>query len=175
MSGRKTIPGMGSFYRSQHELVFVFRNGKGQQMNNVELGKVRAQPLQTSGITPLMNSARTSEEGNLLLQHPTVKPVELVQDAILDASARGDLVLDSFLGSGTTLIAAERVGRICFGMELDPLYVDLIIRRWQRQSGDIATHSETGKSFHEMSAEKAGVNWQRTKSGMESHQQKAGL
>jgi DNA modification methylase len=76
----------------------------------------------------------------------------MVADAILDCSARGDVVLDSFLGSGTTLIAAERVGRTCMGIELDPLYVDVAIRRWQKHTGDHAIHLATGKSFDELSA-----------------------
>jgi DNA modification methylase len=80
---------------------------------------------------PSINSAsRSGEEGNLLALHPTVKPVALVADALLDCSAREDLVLDAFLGSGSTLIAAERTGRICCGIELDPLYVDTAIKRW---------------------------------------------
>ena len=77
----------------------------------------------------------------------TPKPVAMVADAILDCSSRGDLVLDPFLGSGTTLIAAERVGRRCFGIEIDPLYVDTIIRRWQAFSGDVAQHAVTGEAF----------------------------
>jgi DNA modification methylase len=79
--------------------------------------------------------------------HPTVKPVAMVADAILDCSSRGDVVLDPFLGSGTTLIAAERVGRRCFGIEIDPIYVDTIIRRWQAFSGEIARHAKTGEAF----------------------------
>jgi DNA modification methylase len=96
--------------------------------------------------------ARRGEEGNLLALHPTVKPVALVADAILDCSARGDLVLDPFLGGGTTLMAAERVGRRCCGMELDPLYVDTIIRRWQALTGDTARHAETGETFESAAA-----------------------
>jgi DNA modification methylase len=79
---------------------------------------------------------RQGEEGNLFALHPTVKPVALVADAILDCSSRGDLVLDAFLGSGATLIAAERTGRCCRGLELDPLYVNTIIRRWQAYAGE---------------------------------------
>ncbi len=79
--------------------------------------------------------------------HPTVKPVALVADAILDCSKRGDIVLDSFLGSGTTIIAAERTGRRCNGLEIDPRYVDTIIRRWQAFTGDRARHSSSGRNF----------------------------
>jgi DNA modification methylase len=78
--------------------------------------------------------------------------VALVADAILDCSARGDIVLDSFLGSGTTLMAAERVGRACYGIEIDPVYVDVAIRRWQKLTGDRAIHASTGKSFDELAA-----------------------
>ena len=82
-----------------------------------------------------------------------MKPVALVADAILDCSARGDLVLDPFLGSGTTIIAAERTGRVCYGMELDPIYVDTIVRRWQRFTGKSAVHQKTGRSFDEIEKE----------------------
>lgn len=145
---------MGSFYRSQHELIFVFRNGKGQHMNNVQLGKFGRNRTNVWHYPGMNTFSRNSEEGNLLSLHPTVKPVALVADALLDASARGDLVLDNFLGAGSTLIAAERVGRICFGIELDPLYVDVAIRRWQKHTGDDAVHLGSGKSFNELSAER---------------------
>jgi hypothetical protein len=144
--------GLGSLYRSQHELVFVFKSGKGRHRNNVLLGKYgrnRSNVWHYAGINTL---SRQSDEGNLLALHPTVKPVALVADAILDCTARGDIVLDTFLGSGTTLIAAERIGRICFGIEIDPLYVDTAIRRWQKHSGDHAIHSETGKCFDDLAA-----------------------
>ncbi len=100
---------------------------------------------------------RSSDEGDLLALHPTVKPVRLVADAILDSSARGDLVLDPFLGSGTTLIAAERVGRRCCGMELDPLYVDTIIRRWQALTGDAARLEATGERFEAVQESRLAV------------------
>jgi DNA modification methylase len=89
---------------------------------------------------------RNGEEGHHLAMHPTCKPVALVADAILDCSGRGDLVLDPFLGSGTTLIAAERVGRSCYGMELDPLYIDTAIRRWQRFTG-LTARQPSGTTF----------------------------
>lgn len=129
---------MGSLYRSQHELIFVFKHGKGSHRNNVQLGKYgrnRTNVWQYPGINTFR---RNSEEGDLLVLHPTVKPVALIADAILDCSARGDIVLDGFLGSGSTLIAAERVGRICFGLEIDPGYVDTAVRRWQRYTGEQA-------------------------------------
>jgi adenine specific DNA methylase Mod len=98
--------------------------------------------------------ARQNEEGVLLSLHPTVKPVALVADAILDCSIRGDLVLDAFLGSGTTLIATERTGRTCYGLELDPLYVDTIIRRWQVYAGETARHAVDGHSFAEVTEDR---------------------
>ena len=142
--------GMGSFYRSQHELIFVFRNGKACHRNNIQLGKFgrnRTNVWQYPGINTL---SRHGEEGNLLALHPTVKPVALVADALLDCTRPGGLVLDSFLGSGSTLIASERTGRICHGIELDPLYVDTVIRRWQRYTGRSAIHAESGKRFEEV-------------------------
>jgi DNA modification methylase len=142
--------GMGSFYRSQHELIFVFRNGKACHRNNIQLGKFgrnRTNVWQYPGINTL---SRHGEEGNLLALHPTVKPVALVADALLDCTGSGGLVLDSFLGSGSTLIASERTGRICHGIELDPLYVDTVIRRWQRYTGSSAIHAESGKRFEEV-------------------------
>ncbi len=141
--------GMGSFYRSRHEFVFVFRNGKGPHRNNVMLGQYkrnRANVWEYPGTNTL---AKQGEEGNLPALHPTIKPVALVADALLDCSARSDVVLDSFLGSGSTLLAAERIGRICYGIELDPLYVDVAIRRWQQQTGERAIHTVSGKCFDE--------------------------
>jgi DNA modification methylase len=90
---------------------------------------------------------------NLLALHPTVKPVAMVADAILDCSTRGEVVLDAFLGSGTTLMAAERVGRVCCGIEIDPLYVDVAIRRWQNYTGEAAVHAVSGKKFSEVAAQ----------------------
>jgi hypothetical protein len=99
------------------------------------------QPHQCLDLSGVAGFGRQNEEGVLLSLHPTVKPVALVADAILDCSRRGALVLDAFLGSGTTLIAAKRTGRTCYGMELDPLYVDTIILRWQAYAGAIARHA----------------------------------
>jgi DNA modification methylase len=148
----KDNAGMGSLYRSRHELIFVFKNGKGQHRNNVMLGKYnrnRSNIWEYPGVNTL---SRQSDEGNLLALHPTIKPIALIADALLDCSARGDIVLDSFLGSGTTLMAAERVGRVCYGLEIERRYVDVTIRRWQKQTGDCAIHAETGKSFDELAA-----------------------
>ena len=94
--------------------------------------------------------SKSGEEGNLLALHPTVKPVALIADAILDCTARDEIVLDSFLGSGTTLMAAERVGRVCYGIEIDPLYVDTAVRRWQRHTGGHAIHAVSGRRFNDI-------------------------
>lgn len=141
---------MGSFYRSQHELVFVFRNGKGPHRNNIQLGQFGRNRTNIWHYPGVSTQSKQGDEGNLLALHPTVKPVQLVADAILDCSARGDLILDSFLGSGSTLVAAERVGRVCYGIEIDPLYVDVAIRRWQRLTGDRAVHAMTKKYFDDL-------------------------
>ena len=150
--------GMGSLYRSQHELVFVFKTGSGPHRNNVQLGRFgrnRSNVWQYPGVNSF---SRKTEEGNLLALHPTVKPVALVSDAILDCTARRDIVLDGFLGSGTTLIAAERTGRRCYGTEIDPLYVDTIIRRWQKLTGDTARHAENGRIFEDVAGEAEVAN-----------------
>ncbi len=141
--------GMGSLYRSQHELVLVYKHGKDGHRNNVELGKFgrnRTNVWQYAGANTL---SRQGHEGDLLAMHPTVKPINLVADALLDCSARKDIVLDSFLGSGTTLLAAERTGRICYGLELSPAYVDLVIRRWQDITGEQAIHALSGQCFED--------------------------
>lgn len=142
--------GMGSFYRSQHEMIFVFKNGKGPYRNNVQLGKFGRNRTNVWRYPGANTLTRSGDEGNLLTMHPTVKPVALVADALLDCSARGDVVLDSFLGSGSTLLAAERVGRICCGMEIEPKYVDVAIRRWQNLTGERAIHAATGTAFDDL-------------------------
>ena len=152
----KSNGGMGSLYRSQHELIGVFKNGKARHRNNVELGRHGRNRTNVWTYPGVTGFGRQNEEGVLLSLHPTVKPVALVADAILDCSRRGDLVLDAFLGSGTTLIAAERTGRTCYGIELDPLYVDTIIRRWQAYAGEIARHAVSGQSFAELAEERGG-------------------
>ena len=144
----KTNGGMGSLYRSQHELVLVYRNGKAAHINNVELG-AHGRYRTNVWTYPGVNSFG-SERDESLAMHPTVKPVRLVADAIQDVTHRGDIVLDGFLGSGTTLIAAEQTGRICFGVEIDPRYVDVTLRRWQNATGEIPVHVESGSSFDEV-------------------------
>lgn len=118
----KDNAGMGSLYRSQHEMVFVFKHGKESHRNNVQLGQYGRYRSNVWNYPGVNSFSRSTGEGNLLALHPTVKPVALVADAIMDCSGRGDLVLDAFLGSGTTLIASERTGRICYGIEIDPGY-----------------------------------------------------
>jgi DNA modification methylase len=150
----KNSGGMGSFYRSQHELVFVFRKGKGPHRNNVQLGRFGRNRTNVWSYGGIQTLSKQSDEGNLLAMHPTVKPIAMVADAILDCTARGEVVLDAFLGSGTTLMAAERVGRICYGIEIDPIYVDVAVRRWQKYTGESAVHAVTGKRFDEIAAER---------------------
>ena len=152
----KDNAGMGSLYRSQHELVFVFKHGRSGHRNNVQLGQFGRNRSNVWHYPGANSFARCGEEGNLLALHPTVKPVAMVADAILDCSARGDIVLDAFLGSGTTLIAAERTGRRCYGLELDPAYVDTIIRRWQALTGGSARHAASGRSFDDLAARGGG-------------------
>jgi DNA modification methylase len=147
--------GMGSFYRSQHEMIFVFKNGKGAFQNNIQLGKFGRNRTNIWRYPGANTLTRRGDEGNLLAMHPTVKPTALIADALLDCSARGDLVLDSFLGSGSTLLAAERVGRVCCGMEIEPKYVDIAIRRWQNLTGERAVHVATGVAFDDVVSREA--------------------
>ena len=137
--------GMGSLYRSQHEFIALFKHGRAQHINNVELGKHGRNRTNVWRYPP----ARPGGEADLNL-HPTVKPISMVADAIMDCSNRGDIVLDPFGGSGTTLLAAERTGRCGYLIELDPRYIDLIIRRWQQMSGEKAVHAKSDLSFDEM-------------------------
>lgn len=142
--------GMGSFYRSQHELVVVFKKGGASHRNNVQLGRFGRNRTNVWSYPGVNSFSRAGDEGNLLALHPTVKPVQLIADAILDCTARGELVLDCFLGSGSTLIAAERTGRRCSGIEIDPIYVDVAIRRWQRHTGGQAVHAASGELFDDL-------------------------
>jgi 16S rRNA G966 N2-methylase RsmD len=149
----KTNAGMGSFYRSQHELVFVFKHGRRGHRNNVQLGRFGRHRSNVWTYPGANSFARHGEEGNLLALHPTVKPVAMVADAILDCTARGDIVLDAFVGSGTTIVAAERTGRRCHAIELDPGHTDTTVRRWQALTGDAARHAANGRSFDDLAAE----------------------
>ena len=142
--------GMGSLYRSQHELVWVFQNGTGRAINNVELG-AKGRYRTNVWNYPGLNSLHPGRAGQLAM-HPTVKPVALVADAILDCSRRGGLVLDPFAGSGTTIMAAERTGRRGCGIEIDPAYADVAVRRWQERTRRTAVLAGDGRSFAEVAA-----------------------
>ena len=144
---------MGTFYRSRHELVFVFKHGSVAHINNFELGqhgRHRTNVWRYPGVNSF--SGRSGQEGNLLKLHPTVKPVRLVEDAIRDCSHRGGIVLDPFFGSGTAVIAAEKTGRRCYGIELEPAYVDTAIRRWQKLTGKEAVRASCGTPFNALPA-----------------------
>jgi DNA modification methylase len=144
----KTNAGMGSLFRSQHELLPLFKKGNSSHINNVALGKHgrwRSNVWIYPGASSLGSDARRG-----LQDHPTVKPVAMLEDALLDLTNRGDVVLDPFLGSGSMLIAAEKVGRKCRGIELDPLYVDVILCRYSAFSGKLAILRSTGESFSEL-------------------------
>jgi DNA modification methylase len=148
----KSNGGMGSLYRSRHELVFVFRNGKEAHLNNVQLGRFGRNRTNVWNYAGANSFPRKGQESALDL-HPTVKPIALVSDAILDSTKRNDIVLDPFCGSGTTLLAAERTGRHGCGIEIDPLYVDTAIARWERMTGKQARHA-TGQTFADIKAER---------------------
>ncbi len=148
----KTNGGMGSLYRSKHELVLVFKHGSRPHINNVQLGeygRYRTNVWDYPGMTSL-----GQERGELLALHPTIKPVALVADVLRDASHRGDLVLDCFGGVGSTLLAAERTARKARLIEIDPRYVDTTIRRWQSETGGTASLAVTGQPFAEVAAER---------------------
>jgi hypothetical protein len=148
----KSNAGQGSFYRSQHELIGVFRVGNSPHLNTIELGRhgrSRSNVWKYAGA----NSFRAGRMEDLRA-HPTVKPVALVADAIKDCSQRDQLVLDTFSGSGTTLLAAERVGRQARALDIDPRYVDVAIRRWQAFTGRDAIHIESGRTFEEVSGDR---------------------
>jgi DNA modification methylase len=144
----KSNAGQGSFYRSQHELVCIFRAGKEQHRNNVELGKhgrSRSNVWHYAGVNSFGRNRMHD-----LRSHPTVKPTALVADILKDCTRRRDIVLDSFAGSGTTLLAAERVGRVARCIEIDPKYVDVAIRRWEAYTGKDALHVPSRNTFSEM-------------------------
>lgn len=144
---------MGTFYRSRHELIFAFKKGTAPHINSFELGqhgRYRTNVWNYKGMNSFGGS-RTQE----LAWHPTVKPVAMIVDAIKDVSARGGIVLDLFGGSGSTLIAAHKTGRRGFLAELDPLYCDLIIRRWQAYAKDDAVLVSTGQTFDSLAGERS--------------------
>lgn len=145
----KTNGGMGSLYRSKHELIFLYKWGTAPHTNSFglgETGRYRTNVWDYAGISSI--SASRAEE---LAMHPTVKPVALIADAIKDCSKRGEIILDAFGGSGSTLIAAEKTGRQARLVEYDPLYCDTIIRRWEKFTGKQAVHAGTGRAFEDLS------------------------
>jgi DNA modification methylase len=149
----KTNGGMGSLYRSQHELLPLFKKGSAPHVNNVELGKRgrwRSNVWTYPGASSLGSDARRG-----LKDHPTVKPTALLEDALLDLTNRGDIVIDPFLGSGSTLIAADKTGRICRGVELDSLYADVILRRYEAATGAPAVLVETGETSEAVSTRRS--------------------
>jgi DNA modification methylase len=149
----KSNAGMGSLYRSQHELVFVYKSGKAPHINNVELGKHGRNRTNIWRYRGMNSFGKGRDEA--LAQHPTVKPVDLVADAIRDCSERDGIILDAFLGSGTTLLAAEKTGRRGYGIEIDPHYVDIAVQRIAQATGVPAILVSTGQTFAEIAAERA--------------------
>ena len=146
--------GMGSFYRSKHELILIWKHGKAPHINNIELGRHgrnRTNVWDYPGTNTLRG--RPLEEVGL---HPTIKPTALVADALMDASSRNGIILDPFAGSGTILIAAETSGRRARAIEIDPLYVDVAIRRWQTFTGKLAVLHPTSETFEEIERKRIG-------------------
>jgi DNA modification methylase len=141
----KNNAGMGSLYRSQHELVFVFKVGRRAHINNVALGRYGRH--RTNVWHYVSQNALNATAKSKLGLHPTVKPVAMIADTIRDCSNRGGVILDPFGGAGTTLIAAEPTGRRARVIELDPIFVDVSVERWQRLTGGIALHADTGQPF----------------------------
>jgi hypothetical protein len=139
---------MGSLYRSQHELVFVFRDPKGPGANHVQLGKFGRN---RTNVWDYRGAASLRKELEL---HPTPKNVRMIADAIRDVTSRNDIVFDAFSGSGTTIIACAKVGRRGYAVELDPHYVDVGVRRWEQWSGGVARHAETGLTFADMAEQR---------------------
>jgi DNA modification methylase len=149
----KTQAGQGSFYRSQHELIYVFKKGKAQHLNRIELGRhgrSRSNIWSYQSVSGLVRSSRVEHE-----KHPTPKSLAMVEDALLDCTEKGDLVIDVFGGSGTTLMAAERTGRRARLLEIDPGYVDVIIERWQNYTGRQAKLAGSGLTFVQVRAQRA--------------------
>jgi DNA modification methylase len=155
----KTNAGQGSFYRSQHEFVLVYKSGESPHVNNIELGRY-GRNRSNVWTYPGVNTFRAGRLDDLAV-HPTVKPVALVADAMRDCSRRGDIVLDPFMGSGTAIMAAERVGRRAVGLELDPIYVDVAIRRWQEFTKRDAVLAGTNTTYDEVTAARSGRSKRR--------------
>ena len=148
----KDNAGMGSLYRSQHELIYVLRTPGQGHYNAVQLGKYGRHRSNVWPYPGVNSFARKGPEGNVLTFHPTVKPTAMVADALMDVTKRGAKVLDPFVGSGTTILAAERTGRVAYAMELDPAYVDTAIRRWEGATGGKARLATTQETLAEVLA-----------------------
>lgn len=148
----KQSAGMGTFYRSQHELLWVMKNGTGKHRNNFGLGENGRHRSNVWAYQGLNGGGADWQK--LLALHPTVKPLSLISDAILDCSRKGDLVLDCFAGSGTIIMAAERTGRRTAAIELDPAYIDVAIERWQGDTAQKATLGDTGRTFDQVRKER---------------------
>ncbi len=153
----KEAGSMGGLYRSAYELVAVFCNGNTPRINNVGLGR---HGRNRTNVWCAPGANRRGSSANEMLQlHATPKPVEICVDALLDVTERGDTVLDPFLGSGTTLIAAQKTGRLCYGIEIDARFIDVAVRRWEQFTGQEAVLAETGETFarvkHRRTADRA--------------------
>ena len=149
----KTNAGLGSLYRSQHELFTLYKKGSAPHVNDIELGK-NGRWRSNLWFYPGASSVRSDSRKGLEF-HPTVKPAAMCADAILDLTNRDDIVLDPFLGSGSTLIAAQGTGRRCFGIELDPRYVDVVAKRYAAVYGAPAILESTGEDFEELARRRA--------------------
>ena len=150
----KPNAGMGSFYRSQHEFVLVFKNGTAKHINNFGLGgrgRHRTNVWRYAGV-----NSWGADRMQQLAMHPTVKPVAMIADAIRDCSRRNGIIFDPFTGSGSTIIAAERTGRLAYALEIDPIYVDVAVRRWELETGKHAYLAEGGRTFADIQNERIG-------------------
>lgn len=147
---------MGTFYRSKHELIFVFKVGKAKHTNNFQLGQYGRYRTNVWDYPMVLTFMHRQDEGEGTPDmHPTVKPVVMIVDACLDCSRPGEVVMDLFGGSGSTLIACEKTSRKGRLMELDPRYADVIVRRWESFTGRKAVHEGTGKTFEQLKIERA--------------------
>ena len=146
----KTNAGMGSLWRSQHELCFVWKVGTASHINNVELGR-HGRNRSNMWEYPGGSSALRGSEA-AAVAHATPKCVAMFADSIMDVTERGDIVLDATVGSGTTLVAAHRTKRCGYGIEIDPAYVDLAVRRLEALTKAPACHAETGETFAKVAA-----------------------
>jgi len=148
----KDNAGMGAFYRNKHELICVFKNGSAPHINNFELGqhgRARSNVWDYPAVRTFFKDAETGERRDGLMRlHPTPRPVAMLMDIFLDCSKRSDIVMEPFIGSGTAVLAAEKTGRRCYGIDMEPRYIDLAIQRWQNLTGKQAVNAETGQSFN---------------------------